>query len=203
MQYRAVENRCAIDLSSLPLPQERALTLLDILGFKVLKVSVVEAAQGLTGKSTYSRGAHFGEAPTVLDCSGLIKWGYGQKGIWVPRLSIQQFGYGEEVRLPDLKPGDVLFTTGHVNFYDTDPSIRVGHVGLATGEGTVIHAAGRRAGVVEVPVERFIGSRTLQGVRRFQSSDAITLQIPRERLIEWSDDIRWLLLQNLVKLDHP
>ncbi len=90
-----------------------------------------------------------------------------------------------------------------MNFYDTDPSISVGHVGLATGEGTIIHAAGKRAGVVEIPVERFIGNRTLQGVRRFESFDSITLEISHDRLVEWSDDIRWLLLQNLVKLDRP
>lgn len=203
MQYRAVENRCAIDLSSLPLPQEQALALLEVLGFKVVMVCVVETARRLIGQSMYSRGALFGEAPAVLDCSGLVKWVYGQKGIWVPRLSIQQFVHGEEVEISDVRAGDVLFTSGYVNFYDTDPSIRVGHVGLATGEGTVIHAAGKRTGVIEVPVERFIGSRTLQGVRRFQSPDVITLQTPSNRLVEWSDDIKWILLQNIAKLDHP
>jgi len=203
VQYRAVENRCAIDLSLLPLPQEQALALLEVLGFKIVAVCVVDTARKLIGQSMYSRGALFGEAPAVLDCSGLVKWVYGQKGIWVPRLSIQQFVHGEEVEISDVRAGDVLFTSGYVNFYDTDPSIRVGHVGLATGEGTVIHAAGKRAGVIEVPVERFIGSRTLQGVRRFQTPDVITLQTPSNRLVEWSDDIKWILLQNLAKLDHP
>lgn len=202
MQYRAVGNRCAIDLSSLPLPQEQALTLLEVLEFRVVTVCVVENARRLIGQSVYSRGALFSEAPAVLDCSGLIKWAYAQKGIWVPRLSIQQFVQGEEVEIADVRAGDILFTSGYVNFYDTDPSIRVGHVGLATGEGTVIHAAGKRTGVIEVPVDRFIGSRILQGVRRFQSPEAITLRIPNNRLIEWSDDIKWILLQNLAKLDH-
>lgn len=203
MQYRATGNRCAIDLSSVPLPQEACLRLLESLGFRLCSVSVVEAARERIGGSRYVRGASFREAPAVLDCSGLVKWAYAQKGVWVPRLSIQQFAHGEEVQALDLQEGDLLFTSGYVNFYDTDPSIRVGHVGIATGVGTVIHAASKRAGVVEVGIESYLRGRTLQGVRRYVRGDSITVEAPEHRLVEWSDDIKWILLQNLSNLGHP
>lgn len=203
MLYRAVGNRCALDLSSLPLTEETSLRLLYLLGFKILQVSAGELARSCVEYSRYCRGVSIREAPAVLDCSGLVKWACAQQGIWVPRLSIQQFAYGDEV--PGSKPeeGDVLFTSGFANFYETDPRIRIGHVGLVTEKGTIIHAAGPRTAVQEVSVKRFIGKRTLQGVRRFSTKKTCTLLVPDTYLVEWSDDIRWLLLQNLDKLDHP
>jgi len=203
MQYRAVGNRCALDLSSLPLTEEISLQLLYLLGFKILQVSVSKLASSCVGHSRYCRGVSIKEAPAILDCSGLVKWSYAQQGIWIPRLSIQQFAYGEEVTGSKLEEGDVLFTSGFANFYDADPQIRIGHVGMVTENGSVIHAAGSRAGVQEVSVESFIGTRTLQGVRRFSTKETRTFLVPDIYPIEWSDDIKWLLLQNLNKLDHP
>jgi hypothetical protein len=64
----------------------------------------------------------------------------------------------------------------------------------------VVHAANRRLGVTEVTLKAFLGSEeALRGVRRLISNtrDVITLQCPELREVETSDDLRWIVLQQL------
>jgi hypothetical protein len=86
MEYRAVQNRCAVHLPSLKLPvtDVEALTILENNGFKVLEVDLIALARQCIKASTYHRGAKPSEAPAVVDCSSFIKWLYGQHGIWLP-----------------------------------------------------------------------------------------------------------------------
>ncbi|MDV6278822.1 C40 family peptidase [Rhodococcus erythropolis] len=66
--------------------------------------------------------------PDTFDCSGLMQWAYQQVGIDIPRTSQAQETSGERVALDALQPGDlVFFSNGE-------------HVGMYTGDGTVIHA---------------------------------------------------------------
>jgi hypothetical protein len=71
-----------------------------------------------------------------FDCSGLIRYAFGQHGINLPRRSADQAREGTEVerRLDALRPGDVLTFT-------TTDSDRVTHVGLYVGNGRFIHSA--------------------------------------------------------------
>ena len=202
MQYQAVGNRCAIDLSTLSIPIDVSRRLLSQLQFTLCEVDVVTHLRTCIKASRYSRGVSITEAPGVVDCSSLIKWVFAQKGIRVPRLSIQQSVHGEEVPYPDMRRGDVLCTSGCVNFYDTDPNVRIGHVGLYTGEGTVIHAASARAGVVEVSTKKFLGRRTLHRIRRFSTENTITVEFKEPLMVESSDDIKWMLLRSLPTLDR-
>lgn len=197
--FRAVGLRCAVDFSelSLPISQDEALALLQPLGFRVVVVDIVRSLRALIGVSEYCRGARLANAPTVVDCSSLVKWVYAQRGIWLPRRSIQQIECGMRTDLSHLVAGDVIFVTGRRNWYGTDPSQGVGHVGIATGTGTVIHAANRRLGVAETTVTNFVDEVALRGVRRYvsQSSSIVTLETPPDREVETSDDIRWIVLQ--------
>jgi cell wall-associated NlpC family hydrolase len=131
----------------------------------------------------------------------LIKWLYGQRGIWLPRRSIQQRALGQAVELHELREGDVVFTSGRINYYDTDPSCGVGHVGIATGEGTIVHAANSRVGIIETTVEDFISGEKLRGIRRYvpKDSEVVTVTTPPQREVETSDDIQWILLQTQAK----
>lgn len=203
MQYHAVSNRCAVHLPSLNLPisNTEALEILESKGFKVLEVDLIALARQCINASTYRRGAKPSEAPIVVDCSSFIKWLYGQRGIWLPRRSIQQREFGSPVTIDEVGAGDVIFVSGWIDYYLTDPKDGVGHVGIVTGEGTVIHAANRKANVVESSFESFVGKTKFRGVRRYVPKGQIllTLETPPDREVEIADDLRWIVLQSLPK----
>jgi hypothetical protein len=94
----------------------------------------------------------------------------------------------------------VIFCSGRIDYFDTDPDQGVGHVGLATDAGTVIHAANRHLGVVEVPSQAFLGQpEDFRGAKRIvpRSARIVTLRTPKGRELEISDDVRWIVLQQL------
>ena len=169
MNYRAVENRCAVDSAALrlPIPHQDVLAILATKGFKVLHVDIVDLARLCVGTSKYRRGAKPSEAPTVVDCSSLTKWLYGQCGVWLPRRSIQQRELGEVVHPYKILAGDLVFSSGWIDYYLDDPADGVGHVGIATGNATIIHAANKKRGVIESPLETFIGKTRFRGARRY------------------------------------
>jgi len=200
--YRAVKNRCAVDIDALALPLEKTdvINLLRTKGFKIAEVDMVAIARERCILSTYRRGARLSEAPEVVDCSGFVKWLYAQKGVWIPRRSIQQREFGEKAVLAEVAAGDLVFSSGRIDYYFDDPEDGVGHVGIATGEGTVIHAASREVGVVESPLEIFVRNGIFRGVRRVipLGREVITIITPPERDVETSDDIRWIILQSFI-----
>jgi cell wall-associated NlpC family hydrolase len=135
----------------------------------------------------------------VFDCSSFIKWLYAQRGIWLPRRSVQQRELGEVVSLEELTTGDVIFVSGYINYYINNPADGVGHVGIYTGDKTIIHAANKKSGIVESPMNEFIGSK-FRGIKRYIPKDAevITFQTPEMREVESADDLKWIILQSLV-----
>lgn len=197
--YQAVGKYCAVDLNSLKLPilPYEILLILSKKGFKVVDVNIISLARQCIGVSQYHRGARMYQAPEIVDCSSFIKWLYAQRGIWLPRRSIQQRKLGKPVNFGKFIAGDVVFISGYINYYDNNASDGVGHVGIATGEGTIIHAANSKFNVVESPVDEFVGN-SFRGARRYIPKDAkvITLETPTNREVEISDDLRWIVLQS-------
>lgn len=203
MEYRAAGNRCAVSLDSLHLPisREETLEILSSKGFVLVAVDIVELARQRIGMSQYRRCARSFEAPAVMDCSSFIKWLYAQLGIWLPRRSIQQRELGDRVELNELVSGDVVFVSGWIDYYQDDPADGVGHVGIATGDGTVIHAANKKAGIIESPLKEFVGKNKFRGARRYlpRNADVLTFIIPAERGVEIADDLRWIVLRSLPR----
>jgi len=201
MIYYSVGNRCAVDFAEmrLPIPLSQVLEILKEKGFQEVEVNLVEIARKLVGVSEYRRGARPNEAPQIVDCSSLIVWLYGQKGIWLPRLTIQQREFGTQVNTCRMRAGDLVFTSGYKDHLPTDQTEGVGHVGMATNDETVIHAAGRLVGVIESSLQDFIGEKELRGRKRIipDNSHIFTFITPDEQEIEWSDDIRWIILESL------
>jgi cell wall-associated NlpC family hydrolase len=96
-----------------------------------------------------------GEAPsTGFDCSGLVRWAYGQVGIDLPHSSYALYGEGRRVSGSHLAPGDILFFEG------------LGHVGLYLGRGRMVHApqTGRDVEIVRLSTTNY-GARLI-GARR-------------------------------------
>lgn len=200
MTYRAVKNRVAVHMNRLPVRKEGALAILAERGVTPIDVDMRALALACVGTSAFKRGAHPKDAPGIIDCSGLIKWLFGQRGIWLPRRSIQQFLFkGEEVALADARAGDVIFRKGRINYHD-DAGNLVGHVGILIDNTTVVQARNSTHGIVTMPLEEFIANDTFTGVRRFipKDEEVITFQIADDSplFIETEDDILWAVRQH-------
>lgn len=200
-EYRAVGNRVAVPINTLDLPitTQEALKILNNNKFKLLDVDIVALARECINVSLYRRGARFCEAPSVVDCSSYIKWLYAQRGVWLPRRSIQQREFGEEINLENVNGGDVVFTSGPIDYYRHDPIDGVGHVAVVTDQKTVIHADGQQGVVIETTIQDFLLERKFRGVRRYISSadEVLTFESPVHREVESSDDVRWIIMQSL------
>lgn len=153
-------------------------------GFVYEKVDPVKniaaLASQLVGKP-YRYGASVSyDAPDEFDCSGFVTYLFREAGVSIPRISVDQFVYGEEVNEDKLKPGDVIFSrttddddtetftliadgkevtqhTLHHESLNFMPGTKVpkgiSHNGIYLGDGKVAHAAwngGNGAVVVEL-----------------------------------------------------
>lgn len=74
-----------------------------------------------------------GNGPDRFDCSGLVNYAYDAAGISVPRTS-GELGSMANISREQLKPGDILWRSGHVAIY--------------LGNNTVIHSEKTGTGVI-------------------------------------------------------
>jgi hypothetical protein len=197
MRYMAAGNRCAVCLADLALPMSQAQVLdtLRQLGFIEVSVSLVHVARSRIGRSRYELGADASLAPSIVDCSSFTKWIFAQKGIWIPRFSVQQSREGRAVAPETRQAGDLMFTRGRQDFFSHDVPRGVGHVGLYTERDTVIHAT--QGGVVETEYEVFV-RRGFRGVQRIVLSPEAKTFVATGQSVESSDDYRWLILRSLA-----
>lgn len=79
-----------------------------------------------------------GSSPSGFDCSGLTSYVYKQYGVYLPRTTGGQLAYGGKISKSELKPGDLVFFTGHVGIY--------------IGNGNMIHAPvpGKRVEITSI-----------------------------------------------------
>lgn len=118
----------------------------------VTKVNVICFAKKIesdgTGSSVVEMACQFLGNPYVwggnslvngVDCSGFVVQIYKQFGIDMPRCSWQQATVGESVGLDELQPGDLVFYKR---------GSRIGHVAIYAGDGKIVHAKGRKYGIV-------------------------------------------------------
>lgn len=84
---------------------------------------MLDYARSFTGLR-YRRG---GKTPKGFDCSGFTGHVFDQFGIRLKASSREQYVEGNEVNREDLRPGDLVFFTGH-----SVRGKRVGHVGIVT-----------------------------------------------------------------------
>jgi cell wall-associated NlpC family hydrolase len=115
---------------------------------------------GVAGTALSLRGTPYkngGSDPAGFDCSGFVRYVFGQNGVSVPRTVSEQYRSGRQVAGPQLEPGDLVF------FSTVSPG--ASHVGIAIGGDEFVHAP---SGAGEVRVERmsaaywatrFVGAR--------------------------------------------
>ncbi len=96
---------------------------------------IAEMAKSEVGKP-YAWGA---TGPNAFDCSGLVQYIYGQKGINLPRTTYDQVKVGQTVSMSDLKPGDLLFWGSSTAPY---------HVAIYVGNNQYVNAATPEQGTI-------------------------------------------------------
>lgn len=73
------------------------------------------------------------------DCSGFTQSIYEKFGITINRCAKDQAKQGEEIKLEDIQPGDLVF-------YDHN-SGSIDHVAMYIGNGQIVHASNKRDGI--------------------------------------------------------
>lgn len=73
-----------------------------------------------------------------VDCSGFTKQVYKKFGITLPRTSYTQPSAGKKIKASEAKPGDLFFY---------GDSSGINHVAIYIGNGKIVHAANKRAGI--------------------------------------------------------
>jgi cell wall-associated NlpC family hydrolase len=100
--------------------------------------ALINAAASLQGVR-YRLG---GETPRDgFDCSGFVRYVYGQLRVALPRTVVEQYAFGSTVDARQLREGDLVFFQA---VPAASPEVSAGpgptHVGIAVGDGTFIHA---------------------------------------------------------------
>ena len=171
----------------------------DRFGFEYKKVRPIETVLKLAPeyKGTpykYSSSLTFDGVKT-FDCSSFTRHLFIEGGIGIPRISVDQFVYGQEIEEENIQPGDLVFSaSGDSNkvhhktvvfMPGVDVPVGVSHCGLYLGEGKVIHASGTDS-KGEVVIEELGESadfKNIVGYRRMTDNDArYVVTVPFERL---------------------
>ena len=131
---------------------------------------------------------------TGLDCSGLVRYVFQKvTGVTLPRTAKEMSRIGEQVSVPDLQPGDLVF-------FDTR-RFAFSHVGIYLGDNRFVHAP-RRGRDVEIATldssfwqKRFNGARRMIGVLPDLMPRIVSEAVaaPIEPLIDPEARITWTL----------
>jgi cell wall-associated NlpC family hydrolase len=154
----------------------------------------------------------------VANCSTFIKGMYGQRGIQIGRSLNEQLNEGMPIQLADdysnVREGDLLFrrrtkSEVEIGYYEEDPDSSVAHVGLATGQGTVLHmTAFQGTGLSQTPLEEFVKPnnafmrrfvRDWKNVDVFCLSDGIDFERSTDIRTEFLLDITEQIRQNTTQ----
>jgi cell wall-associated NlpC family hydrolase len=150
---------------------------------------IVELAKSLVGKP-YRRGASVSkDAPNEFDCSSFVSYLYAQAGLAIPRISVDQYVFGEPVALEGIQAGDFIFVnTGKgVIYYEsiefnkgTPVPEGVDHVAIYLGGGEVAHATNK---VGQVVIEKLSNLNGIVGARKIREADGerVAIEIPEDR----------------------
>lgn len=120
------------------------------------RAKIVSFCRAQLGKP-YKLGSEITNPAEALawDCSELTELAYKRAGLGLPDGAVYQFNF---CRPSTARAGDLWFLW-------SDTRKMIGHVGIYTGEGTVVHAMAGR-GVVEDPVSQWENHVRFRGTRR-------------------------------------
>jgi len=117
----------------------------------------------------YDREARLEDAPERFSATSYVVWCFAQVGIGLQDELLALIESGERIVGSDLDAADLVFRTGRKDVYRPPRhSHGVGHVGIYTGEGTVLHASPYAGCVHEDAIDAFLDIENghFRGVRR-------------------------------------
>ncbi|MFH0846050.1 MAG: phenylalanine--tRNA ligase beta subunit-related protein [Patescibacteria group bacterium] len=180
--------------------EEKIEEILNRFGFKFEKIKplekILEIAPNLINVPYKSGASVVYDAPREFDCSSLTAYLFAQGGIAIPRISVDQYVFGNPISKEDLQAGDLVFgNTGLVKntgiytktvefLPNTSVPEGVDHVGLYLGENKILHTSSS----VGKSVVEDMGSaemfKNIVGYRRMILNDdyRYVVKIPAERL---------------------
>ncbi len=119
-------------------------------------------------RARFKLGIDSTEAPLYFDCSSFTQWIFRQFDVELPRHSVDQRETGYPVAFEERRLGDLIFRTGYRHNWVASDGESVGHVGIVSSEGMIIHAT--NGGVCEEVLEAFlISPDRFRGIRRVLS----------------------------------
>jgi phenylalanyl-tRNA synthetase beta subunit len=178
--------------------EKEIINILKSLGFELKKINplknILALAKSLIGKP-YKYGASVSfDAPNAFDCSSFAAYVFAHSGIQIPRMTIDQYFFGELVDKKEIQPGDMIFSNtkiGKARYKSLEfmkgLKIKEGidHCGIYLGNGKIIHSS--RYNSRGVLIENMKTSKRFKNVvaikRMFNSGDDLLIVgVPFERL---------------------
>jgi phenylalanyl-tRNA synthetase beta subunit len=168
--------------------EEEIIKILQNIGCEVRKINLEkrlkEIIKPLIGKS-YKYGASATlDAPNQFDCSSFTLYVFRKLGIEIPRISIDQRFFGQEIDKNDLRSGDLVFQKGSRPHFSEKMKDGVGHVGIYLGNNKVAHASGDFKKVVIGNLKDWFGTGTKSfrgAVRILHDNDLLLVKTPSFR----------------------
>lgn len=159
---------------------------------------IVSRAKELVGAPYFYGASVLFDAPRKFDCSGFVNYLFLGAGVRIPRMTVDQYVFGEEVAQNEMVPGDLIFSTeGGSKVHQESiewlkgtkvPEKGIDHVGVYVGDGMVAHCSHNNKSVGPdggVLIEKLEGSRfkMIVGVRRIKelSSERFLVTVPAGR----------------------
>lgn len=134
------------------------------------------------------------DAPQAFDCASFTAYLWKEVGVAIPRISVDQFVFGEEVSQDTMQPGDLIFANSGTDniYYESKEWMKgirvpagVDHVGMYLGGGELIHASRyNESGVAVEAVAESTRFKNIVGVRRITvpTEPRFVVAVPLERL---------------------
>lgn len=181
-QHIGLRLRKAERVLGMKIDEKQVINGLKRLGFEVEHFSLTKEVTRHLGRP-YIWGANFKQhGVEAFDCSYLTSYIYSLIGKRIGETAYAQFQSGVMVEEANLKPGDLVFRSGHW----TDKKLQkersdIGHVGIYMGQNKVIHAAQyeyknggwhklAKPAVVESALSYFTNNPGYKGARRYVES---------------------------------
>ncbi len=174
------------------------------LGFEYEKIinpaqKIALRAKELVGTSYFYGASVRLDAPYKFDCSGFTAYLYLEAGIKIPRISVDQYVFGDEVSIDELEAGDLIFSVneGSEIYHESIewmkgtkvPKQGIDHVGVYVGDGMIAHSSRYNKSVGEsggVLIEKLTDSprfKNITGARRITAvnEERFSVTAPAER----------------------